>query len=56
MLLLCMHTTDAGDQVRCGKAAPGMLQGHRYLGVPDPWRTETFASKRRHPDSQNPLL
>ncbi len=45
-----------GDQARCGKAAPGMLQDHRYLGVPDPRRAETFASKRRHPGSQNPLL
>ena len=33
-----------------------MLQGHRYLGVPDPRRTETFESQRRHPDSQNPHL
>jgi hypothetical protein len=33
-----------------------MFQGHRYLGVPDPRRTETFVSKRRHPDSQNPHL
>jgi hypothetical protein len=44
------------DQDRCGKVAPGMIQGHRYLGVLDPRRTETFASKRRHPDSQNPHL
>ncbi len=45
-----------GDQARCGKAAPGINQGHRYLDVPDPRRTVLFASKRRHPDYQNPPL
>ncbi len=46
----------SGGQARYGKAALGILQGHRYLGVPDPRRTETFASKRPHPDSENPHL
>ena len=50
-------TDDPGaSPVRLCRTAPGMLQGHRYLGVSDPRRKETFASKRRHPDSQNPPL